>query len=116
MTDDEIASALDGICLILVGFYVLKVWQASNTDKLLDELSTETGFLEFVVSAALLVWAANHDKTEIAYPLMSLGLVGALLSVMGRFDISGALSDFASGKAGLFATIARIFGQNQTEN
>lgn len=116
MNDDEMANALDGISLIIVGFYVLRVWQAGNTDKLLSEIVKEKGFVEFLISAALLTWAANHDKTGVAYPLMSLGLVGALLSVTGRFDISGALSDFASGNAGLFATIGRIFGQTQTEN
>lgn len=105
--DAEIGQALDSICLIMLGFYGLTVFRNGNVMPLVDALKEETGYLEFLISLAIIKWAVDNDFTGLAAPIATLAVLSVVLKLSGRFNLTSALSDFATGRAGLFETLGK---------
>lgn len=103
----DIGQALDSICMIMLGFYGLMVFRNGQVMPLVGALKDETGYLEFLICLALIKWAIDNDFTGLAAPIATLAVLAVVLKLSGRFDLTSALSDFATGRAGLFETLGK---------
>lgn len=99
---------INGMLAMALGVYLLMVFSHGNIPQLVDRLSQETGFAEFLVAVALVQWGIEHDPSGLSKPLVALGMFGGMLAVTGHLDIVGATRDFATGRKSLFETIGSM--------
>lgn len=100
---------VDGLSMIVVAAYVAAVLVQGNFMNFLTQLTTEIGFLEWLVAIFILYWLYTTPQTSwLAAPLIGVAVLAVLLRFSPR--LNDALASFATGNADLFGTLGQIFG------
>lgn len=106
---EETLSDLNWIGSFAVAIYLISVVYQGNMEKFFNEIKTETPFLEFLVSAVLILFLyRNESTTKVVTPFIIMALLGLGLKLVTKTNANEALKDFGSGKAGLFETVGKI--------
>ncbi len=110
---NDFEDAIDGLATIALAVYLAVVIIRGNFKPLLDQVTKETGFVEFVIALFILSQLAKIPEVK---PLVVPLTTGAIL-ILGIKIASGAnmsvFSDFAAGRVGLFGLLSGIFGSQQ---
>lgn len=102
---------LNGVFTIGTGAYLVGVAYNGNLSKLIDTLKEEEGYLDFVVALFLLGAIQNYEPTnKLSNILLFMAGFGLFIRLNNNFSLSGALKDFANGRASLIDTVKKIGG------
>jgi Na+-transporting NADH:ubiquinone oxidoreductase subunit NqrB len=106
----DFESAMDGLAAIALAVYLAMVLARGNLKPFLAQVTKETGFVEFLVALWILSLILKIPEVRpMAAPLVTMAAIILAMRIVAGADIS-AFNDFASGRAGLFQTIGRVFG------
>lgn len=101
----------NGLVMIFAAIYVAAVLLQGNFMNLLAQLEGEIMFLEWLVVLVILYWLFSASRSWGAAGVIIDGVIGiAVLAVLLKFSprLNSVLSDFATGKTGLFASIGNL--------
>lgn len=105
----DLSGFANGLMMIFAAIYLAAVLVQGNFVAFLTQLSTEIGYVEWLVALLLLYWLYSNPATSwLAAPLIGI----AVLAVLLRFSpqLNDALANFATGKSDLFATFGQLTG------
>lgn len=98
------------VSIVALAAYFGMVVYRGNAAEFAKAAATDYGFAEFVVAAFTIKAIVDNPGThEIALMVVSIGIIGALLKMVGNGANLSALTDFANGRKGLFETVASFF-------
>lgn len=107
--------AATAVAAIALAGYMFAVIYQGNPDLLLEELSKELGFVEFMVALYIVrLLIENKATAGIAGPIVGIAVVAALLQFVSLPGTQSALNAFRQGQAGLLDTILSAFGAKKT--
>lgn len=108
--NNAVSSLLNGVSALVIGGYLAAVVYQNNVEKLLQEAIKDYGYLEFLVALIVLKLIVDNKGThEIASLLIVAAVIAAFLKFVSNAGSMSAIQDFASGRAGLFATVGKVF-------
>lgn len=107
---NDFEDSIDGLATVALGVYLLVVIIRGNFKALLDQVTKEAGFVEFIIALFILAQLVKIPQAKpIVVPLAaSAGLILAMRIASGAN--MNAFSDFAAGRIGLFGLVSSIFG------
>ncbi len=106
----DFESAMDGLAAIALAVYLAMVLARGNLKPFLAQVVKETGFVEFIVALWVLSLILKVPEVRpLAVPLATMAAIILAMRITAGADI-GAFKAFASGQAGLFETVGRVFG------
>lgn len=106
----DFESAMDGLAAVALAVYLVTVMARGNGKAFIAQISKETGFVEFIVALWILSLILQIPEVKpMAGPLATMAVIILAMKIMQGADVS-AFSDFAAGRAGLFQTVSRVFG------
>ena len=103
-------STLDGLVAVGAGAYLLAVCYQGNFWPFWHQLLTETGYIQFVIAAAVLAFVVQNDTTGLAVPIIGLGVLSVALMIATNSNFGSVLNDFGAGRKNLFQTIKGLIG------
>jgi hypothetical protein len=111
---------MDSISGVFVAVYVASVIYNKKLADLFKLLMGEVGYLEFLVALFVLYQLTINKWTSgPTWVFIALGVLSSLLYLAARYDFGTVLTDFGTGKVGLFDTLtalARRFRFNSVAN
>lgn len=110
--NSAVSSLLNGVSALVIGGYLAATVYQGNANALLHAGISDYGYLEFLTALIVLKVIVDYQGThEVAILLIFAAVIAAALRFVSNTSVNTqALSDFSSGKAGLFATMATLFG------
>ncbi len=107
---EQLSGALSGAA---IGIYIFAVVWHGNTQKLIEYLKGEEGYVEFIVALLILGFVNKYGPTsKITKAITAFATIAVIVRLGEKAGINSKLADFASGRASGLDTIKSIFEGN----
>lgn len=105
--------AFDAIAGTALGAYLIAVVVQGNGQAFVKEAASDWQYLEFLAAVYVLYMLHKSDfGGQIIDMLITTAIIALVIKMAATSDtnFTGALSDFANGKSGMFETVKKLVG------